>query len=358
MATLTLRSLTRRHESTERPALDQLSIEVGDGELLVVVGPSGCGKSTALRLIAGLDTPDGGSVHIDDRNVTHTPPQDRDVAMVFQGYALYPHLTARDNIAFPLKMKGIARAERDRRVGEVADMLGLAKLLDRHPGALSGGERQRVAMGRAIVRRPKVFLFDEPLANLDAALRAELRVELASLVRRLRTTAIYVTHDQAEAMTMGDRICVLNAGTLQQIDKPRAIYETPANLFVASFLGAPPMNLIEGARAPLPLALNTGLPDRITLGARPEHVHITAAKEQQGHPADVYFEANVVDAEPLGAETHVRLDADGTLFWARAPGFDAPARGSRVHIRIPFERLHWFNTETRERIDPPQNGGP
>lgn len=377
MATLSLQGLTRRHPGSERPALDRLDLEVGDGELLVLVGPSGCGKSTALRLIAGLDSPDGGRVHIDGRDVTHAPPQDRDVAMVFQGYALYPHLSARDNIAFPLKMKGVSKAERGRRVGEVAETLGLSALLDRKPGELSGGERQRVAMGRAIVRRPKVFLFDEPLANLDAALRAELRVELSSLVRRLGTTSIYVTHDQAEAMTMGDRIAVMRAGLLQQLAAPRAVYEAPSNLFVASFLGAPPMNLVElsrdggalvapcfqvpmprggGARAPdLEEGTSTsaaraagrggGLPERVTIGVRPEHVVL-------GGGGEIAFEAHVVDTEPLGAETHVRLEAKGVTFRARAPGFDAPARGARVAVAIEERRLLWFDTGTGERIDP------
>jgi multiple sugar transport system ATP-binding protein len=320
---------------------------------LVLVGPSGCGKSTALRLIAGLDSPDGGSVHIDGRDVTRAAPQDRDVAMVFQGYALYPHLSARDNIAFPLRMKGVARAERNSRVGEVASILGIQRLLDRKPGELSGGERQRVAMGRAIVRRPKVFLFDEPLANLDAALRAELRVELASLVRRLGTTSIYVTHDQAEAMTMGDRICVMQDGRLQQIAAPRAVYEAPANLFVASFLGAPPMNLValarEGSSFVAPCfgipAPRAGLPDRVTLGVRPEHVVL-------GGRGSISFDAEVVDTEPLGAETHVRLDASGVGLWARVPGFDAPARGASVRVAFEERRMLWFDTAAGTRIDP------
>ena len=211
----------------------------------MLVGPSGCGKSTALRIIAGLEPADAGAVRLDGRDITHAPPQDRDVAMVFQGYALYPHLTVRENIEFPLRMRRVPKADRATRVAEAAALLGLGKLLSRHPAELSGGERQRVAMGRAIVRSPKAFLFDEPLSNLDAALRAELRVELASLVRRLGTTSVYVTHDQVEAMTMADRIAVMRAGTLQQVGTPRAIYEAPANVFVASFLGSPPVNLVD-----------------------------------------------------------------------------------------------------------------
>ncbi len=356
MATVALEGLTRRHAGVERPALDRLDLEVGDGELLVLVGPSGCGKSTALRLVAGLDAPDGGRVRIDGRDVTAAAPQDRDVAMVFQGYALYPHMSARDNIAFPLKMKGIARSERARRVGEVADMLGLGKLLERRPGELSGGERQRVAMGRAIVRRPKVFLFDEPLANLDAALRAELRVELASLVRRLGTTSVYVTHDQAEAMTMGDRIAVMRDGRLQQVASPRAIYETPANLFVAGFLGAPPMNLVDVALrggayegGGLTVAAPPGaLPGLVTIGLRPEHLVVGApgtSREPQ-----LSMRAEVVGREPLGAETNLRLAASGVTYWARAPGFDAPAIGATVDAHVDPTRLLWFDRTTGARL--------
>ena len=359
MATLAVKGLTRRHAESDRAALDRLDLEVGDGELLVLVGPSGCGKSTALRLVAGLDSPDGGRVHIDGRDVTDAAPQDRDVAMVFQGYALYPHLSARDNIAFPLKMKGVGRAERARRVGEVAEMLGLGRLLERRPGELSGGERQRVAMGRAIVRRPKVFLFDEPLANLDAALRAELRVELAAMVRRLGTTSIYVTHDQAEAMTMGDRIAVMKEGRLQQIAAPRAVYEAPSNLFVASFLGAPPMNRVEVTReggtfvAPcfgVPAPRAEGMPDRATIGVRPEHGVL-------GGGGRIAFRAEVVDMEPLGAETHVSLVASGVTFRARVPGFDAPGRGAIVDVGIEERRVHWFDTATGERIDVARGAG-
>jgi multiple sugar transport system ATP-binding protein len=360
MAKLAVEALTRRHAGAERAALDRLDLDVADGELLVLVGPSGCGKSTALRLIAGLDAPDGGRVLIDGRDVTRAAPQDRDVAMVFQGYALYPHLSARDNIAFPLKMRGMAKAERALRVAEVAEMLGLSKLLERKPGELSGGERQRVAMGRAIVRRPKVFLFDEPLANLDAALRAELRVELSSLVRRLGTTSIYVTHDQAEAMTMGDRICVMKDGRLQQIAVPRALYEAPANLFVASFLGAPPMNLVElvlrdgayeGTGLVVPVRSGAGLPTRVTVGIRPEHLTLGADSRGAYRERRLTIRGEVVGREPLGAETHVRLSVDGGLFWARAAGFDAPPLGATVEIHVDPKRLHWFEPASGERID-------
>ncbi|MEP7122793.1 MAG: ABC transporter ATP-binding protein [Byssovorax sp.] len=354
MARVELQNLRRRYPGAESAALESLSLEARDGELLVLVGPSGCGKSTALRLIAGLDVPDGGSIRIGDRDVVHVPPQDRDVAMVFQGYALYPHLTARENIAFPLKMRGVAKPERARRVGEVAETLGLARLLDRRPGELSGGERQRVAMGRAIVRQPKVFLFDEPLSNLDAALRAELRVELAALVHRLGTTSLYVTHDQVEAMTMGARIAVLRSGKLQQIGPPRAIYEDPDNDFVAGFLGSPPMSWIDlaldggvlrGAGAVIAIPPGIDLPARVKVGVRPEHLGFTESPART-----VIIAAEVVSVEPLGAETHVLLDAEGTPIRVKTAGFAAPSRGERVRVHLAPEAILWFDGATGARI--------
>src|SRR5512132_874166 len=350
MAKVELRGLHRRYPGAETSALDALDLDVDDGELLVLVGPSGCGKSTALRLIAGLDAPDGGSIRIDDRDVSKLPPQDRDVAMVFQGYALYPHLTVRENIGFPLKMRGVGGPERARRVDEVAAVLGLARLVDRRPGELSGGERQRVAMGRAIVRKPKVFLFDEPLSNLDAALRAELRVELSALVHRLGTTSLYVTHDQIEAMTMGSRIAVLRGGKLQQIGPPRAIYEDPANDFVAGFLGSPPMSWIDlerdwatlrGAGAELPIPTGLALPQRVKVGVRPEHIHLDASPAHS-----VALGGEVVSVEPLGAETHVLLDASGTKIRVKTAGFDAPSRGAAVRVHLDPGALLWFDAES------------
>jgi multiple sugar transport system ATP-binding protein len=366
MATIRLRGLSRRYLGAEGAALAGLDLEVADGEVLVVVGPSGCGKSTTLRLIAGLDAPDAGTIAIDGRDVGQTPPQERDVAMVFQGYALYPHLTVRENIAFPLKMRGIARAERARRAEEAAGTLGLAKLLDRRPGELSGGERQRVAMGRAIVRSPKVFLFDEPLSNLDAALRAELRVELASMVRRLGTTSLYVTHDQIEAMTLGDRIAVLERGALQQIGTPRAVYEDPENAFVAGFLGTPPMNLIElaveGGRArrsgvdlPAPEALH--LPPRVQAGVRPEHLSIEDASTA-ARAGDVGILAEVVATEPLGPETYVYLEVDGARLRARARGFDGPTRGEKVRLALDPRHLLWFDASSGRRCRGPAGAPP
>jgi multiple sugar transport system ATP-binding protein len=360
MAAISLRGLTRRFPGAARAALSGLDLEVEGGELLVLVGPSGCGKSTALRLIAGLDVPDGGTIAIGGRNVDRVPPQDRDVAMVFQGYALYPHMTAREIMAFPLKMRGVTAADRSRRVGEAAATLGIGHLLDRRPGELSGGERQRVAMGRAIVRAPKVFLFDEPLSNLDAALRAELRVDLAALVRRLGTTSVYVTHDQVEAMTMGDRIAVLRDGELQQIGPPRAIYEAPANTFVAGFLGAPAINLLEleragahqykGAALALPAPAGVALPERAIAGVRPEHLQVVAGGGVGPRGGEVEVEARVVVAEPLGAETFLYLEAGGTRLRARAAGFATPAPGEAVRVRLDPRAVHWFDAGSGARL--------
>ena len=282
-----LDDVTKTYDGQERPALSRFSLAIAPGEFLVLVGPSGCGKSTALRSIAGLETPDSGTIRIGDRDVTHVPPRDRDIAMVFQNYALYPHMTVFDNLAFGLKLRKTPKEEIDRRVREAASTLGLERYLDRKPKALSGGERQRVALGRALVRRPAVFLFDEPLSNLDAQLRVALRVELHRLHQQLDATMIYVTHDQVEAMTLGDRIAVLKSGVLQQVDTPLAVYERPVNRFVAGFLGSPAMNFVDAvvdgaavrvgeARWPADGALAAALSGRdgakLTAGVRPEHL--------------------------------------------------------------------------------------
>jgi multiple sugar transport system ATP-binding protein len=354
MAKVTLRGLTRRHPGSDRPALDRLDLEVVDGELLVVVGPSGCGKSTALRLIAGLDAPDEGAVLLGDRDVTRVPPQDRDVAMVFQGYALYPHMTVRDNLGFPLAMRRVPRPERDKKIAAVVDMLGIGKLLERRPAELSGGERQRVAMGRAIVRDPTAYLFDEPLANLDAALRAELRVDLAALVRRMGTTSLYVTHDQTEAMTMGDRIAVLRAGVLQQIGTPRSIYEDPGHLFVAEFLGSPRINAVavaregdawRGAGATWPDAPALRDQRRAVFAFRPEHVGL-----QRPDGAAITLEGTVTTVEPLGAESHLTFEAAGVPIRARVAGFDAPRRSETVRAYVAASRLLWFDAAAGQRL--------
>src|ERR671934_1218897 len=245
MARIEYDDVSKRFPTQDRPAVDHLTLDVADGELLVLLGPSGCGKTTALRMLAGLEYPDSGDIRIDGKSVVRLEPKDRDVALVFQSYALYPHMTARDNIRYPLRIKRMSESERDERVAQVAEMLSLGGLLDRRPARLSGGEQQRVALARAIVREPQVFLMDEPLSNLDAKLRTHTRTELKALQQQLGVTTIFVTHDQAEAMTMADRIAVLDAGQLQQLGTPDNVYQHPANLFVAQFIGSPPMNILD-----------------------------------------------------------------------------------------------------------------
>jgi multiple sugar transport system ATP-binding protein len=349
---VTLQGLTRRFAKTVRPALDRLDLEVEAGEVVSLVGPSGCGKSTTLRMIAGLDTPDAGSIRIGTRDVANVPPQDRDVAMVFQGFALYPHMTVREILAFPLRMRRAKRHEIEKLVADTAKLLNIAPLLDRRPAQLSGGEQQRVAMGRAIVRRPEVFLFDEPLSNLDAALRAELRVELGKLLRRLGATALYVTHDQAEAMTLSDRVVLLNAGKLEQVASPRSIYEAPQTIFAASFFGSPPMNLIDvrvdGAGAAAGSFRLASVPDAqaLVLGIRPEHVHLgpTAA-------GDVKGTARVTAVELLGGESHVELDAGGATLRAKTAGFDAPDLESDVPVAFFRRQVRFFDRKTGRALE-------
>jgi multiple sugar transport system ATP-binding protein len=329
------------------PALDAVSLSVARGEIVVVVGPSGCGKSTTLRLVAGLDDPDEGTIAIAGRSMAGVPPQDRDVAMVFQGYALYPQMTVRQILEFPLKMRKAPASARSQAVAEAAAMLRIERLLDRRPGELSGGERQRVAMGRAIVRKPRVFLFDEPLSNLDASLRADLRLEIGRLVRRLGVTALYVTHDHAEAMTLGDRIAVMRAGRIVQIGSPREIYETPATSFVGTFLGSPRMNLIaahvegDALRAGpfrVPLPRRGSLPHRLEVGIRPEHVRCVL----QG---DADVDAEVVAVEPLGAETHLVVRVGEIELRAHVRGWEAPRRGDAVKVVIDSARALVFSGE-------------
>ena len=353
MAEVELDGVSKRFEEGEGAALAGVSLSVEKGELLVVVGPSGCGKSTTLRIVAGLEDADGGAVRIGGKSMAAVPPQDRDVAMVFQGYALYPQMTVRENIEFPLKMRRVDKAERKKRSDEAAQLLKLERLMDRLPSELSGGERQRVAMGRAIVRRPRVFLFDEPLSNLDAALRQELRVEIGVLVRKLGVTALYVTHDQVEAMTLGDRICVMQKGRVLQIATPREIYERPATSFVATFLGTPKMNLLPGIAGkdtvvcgpfvvPAP---SRALPDRVSVGVRPEDVRLV----EPG--AEGAATMTVAVAEPLGAETHLLLRAGDVELRARAPGFDPRPAGSEVTVSLAGAKLHFFAAgEAGERI--------
>ena len=306
----------------QKPAVDDFTFEVDPGEFLVLVGPSGCGKSTTLRMVAGLELPTSGCIKIGARDVTNLPPKDRDIAMVFQNYALYPHMTVRENMSFALRLRHVPKDEIARRVDEAAKTLGLASYLDRLPKALSGGQRQRVAVGRAIVREPAVFLFDEPLSNLDAKMRVEMRAEIVRLHHQLGATMIYVTHDQTEAMTMGDRIVVMEGGRIQQAAPPLEVYDHPANKFVASFIGTPPMNLLP------PGVLDLGR----TVGVRPEHLRILPA---EGAPEGALL-AHVAIVEPLGAETlgHAILDGRNTPIVARAPG-STPVRHGDVLALVP-----------------------
>ena len=327
MASVTFRHVCKQYDRGSAPAVNDFCLEVPDGEFLVLVGPSGCGKSTTLRMVAGLETPTSGSVLIGGRDVTNLPPKDRDIAMVFQNYALYPHMTVAENLGFALKLRGTPKAEIARRVDEVAETLGLKDYLKRLPKALSGGQRQRVALGRAIVRQPAVFLFDEPLSNLDAKMRVEMRSEIVRLHHRLGCTMLYVTHDQTEAMTMGDRIVVMNAGEVQQVDAPMNVYEKPANPFVASFIGTPPMNLFPAG---------TIDKDRIT-GLRPEHIAVEPEECGKG------IEAVVDIVEPLGSETlvHVRT-TDGFSAVARLQGSARFVHGSRVRLVPDMSRAVHF----------------
>ncbi len=313
----------------DKPAVDDFSLEVPPGEFLVLVGPSGCGKSTTLRMVAGLELPTSGRILIGDRDVTRLPPKDRDIAMVFQNYALYPHMTVRENMSFALKLRHFDRNDIRRRVDAAAETLGLVPYLDRLPKALSGGQRQRVAVGRAIVREPAVFLFDEPLSNLDAKMRVEMRAEIVRLHHRLGTTMIYVTHDQTEAMTMGQRIVVMEGGRIQQAAPPLEVYDRPANPFVASFIGTPPMNLLP------PGVLDLG---RIT-GLRPEHVRIVQPSGAAGE-----LPATVDILEPLGAETivHVVLDGRQLPVLARVQGSCPFSHGDKVAVVADLSKAVFF----------------
>jgi ABC-type sugar transport system ATPase subunit len=347
VAAIALEDLRKVHGGSARPALAGLSLEIADGERLAIVGPSGSGKSTVLRLIAGLDLPTSGRVRIDNADVTDAPPESRDLAMVFQSYALYPHMTVRANLSFGLRMRGIDRAEIEARVVRVADSLGLRLYLDRKPAALSGGERQRVALGRAIVRHPKAFLFDEPLSNLDPQLRGRTRTELVTLHQRLAATMIYVTHDQEEAMTLGQRIAVLRDGHLEQVATPQELYDRPANRFVATFIGSPAMNLLEGTAA---RAAFTGAPgeranEQLCVGIRPQDVMLVS-------PEAGTLTGTVDVVEPLGHATvvHVRID-DTTRVVGVAPGRHHAHSGDPVGVQFASGRLHLFAADGRRRGD-------
>jgi multiple sugar transport system ATP-binding protein len=355
---LTLRHLTKRHGP--HTAVNRLSLEARDGEFLVVLGPSGCGKTTTLRMIAGLEDPDEGEIRLGERDITHLAPRDRDIAMVFQSYALYPHLSVEENIAFPLRVRKVEAAEAGRRVRAAAEKLGLGPLLGRRPRALSGGERQRVALARAIVRQPNLFLMDEPLSNLDARLRLETRAELKHLQHELGVATVYVTHDQAEAMTLGHRVAVLDGGILQQLDTPLNVYNQPANLFVAGFLGSPPMSLlkgrvdlaagaivVDGLAIPLPPEAWERVRSRdqqsVVAGVRPENVRLD---NEPNRAASGAIPGRVYVAEPAGSENLVVIRLEAQSVTARVPserGFDYD---QAVWWSVPSGRWHWFNPET------------
>ncbi|MFT5868639.1 MAG: multiple sugar transport system ATP-binding protein [Paracoccaceae bacterium] len=352
MAEVTIRELRKNYGALE--VLHGLDIDIQDGEFVVLVGPSGCGKSTLLRMIAGLEEVSSGTIQIGDRMVNNLPPSQRDIAMVFQNYALYPHKTVASNMAFSLRMARMNKAEIKQRVDRAADILGLTPYLDRYPRALSGGQRQRVAMGRAIVRDPKVFLFDEPLSNLDAKLRVQMRTEIRELHQRLSTTTVYVTHDQIEAMTMADKIVVMQAGYIEQIGSPLELYDAPANRFVASFIGSPSMNLLSGVvhhddglwvdvggiRLPVPADPNLTQGRKVTFGVRPEHLELS----------DTGLPVTVSVIEPTGSETHVMTKFHGQEVVAVFRDRHQFKPGQQIHLNPMAGRCYIFDEDTGMRI--------
>ena len=374
MASVTFDHASRVYPGADKPAVDQLCLDIADGEFLVLVGPSGCGKSTSLRMLAGLEDVNGGRILIGDKDVTDVPPKNRDIAMVFQNYALYPHMSVRENMGFALKIAGVPKEEINKRVEEAAKILDLEPYLDRKPKAMSGGQRQRVAMGRAIVRKPQVFLMDEPLSNLDAKLRVQTRTQIASLQRELGVTTVYVTHDQTEALTMGDRIAVLAGGLLQQVGTPQEMYERPANEFVAGFIGSPAMNLgtftVDGewakigpARVRLSAATRDALvPEdggKIKIGFRPEGLDVVDESVEDTIPVEVDF------VEELGSDAYVYghlvgdekgeglgSGAEGTSkqLIVRVPPRTAPGRGGVLYVRIREGQQHNFSAATGVRL--------
>lgn len=363
MATVTFQGVTRRFPGATRNAVDNLDLEINDGEFLVLVGPSGCGKTTTLRMLAGLDPIDSGTVLIGDRDVTDVAPKDRDIAMVFQNYALYPHLSVEQNMGFGLRTRKTPKAEIHERVLEAAKLLDLEPLLHRHPAELSGGQRQRVAMGRAIVREPQVFLMDEPLSNLDAKLRVQTRTQIASLQRRLGTTTVYVTHDQTEAMTMGDRIAVLDQGRLQQLGTPQELYDRPVNEFVARFIGSPAMSVWDARITDGALCLSDAdtfrLPAELleSIGNREVRVGIRAEDLRLAGEGEPGIELKVALVEELGSDGYLygdaRLGDKDVDFVARVDGRNHPIPGDVVRVIPDLARLHVFDAETGERIDNP-----
>ena len=368
MASLSLKNICKVYPNGFE-AVKDFNLEIQDQEFIIFVGPSGCGKSTTLRMVAGLEDISSGELKIGDRVVNDVEPKDRDIAMVFQNYALYPHMSVYDNMAFGLKLRKVPKDEIDKMVKEAAKILDLTALLDRKPKALSGGQRQRVAMGRAIVRNPKVFLMDEPLSNLDAKLRVQMRIEIAKLHQRLGTTIIYVTHDQTEAMTLGDRIVVMKDGVVQQVDTPQNLYEKPANLFVAGFMGSPQMNFLDatvevsgdaaslkvaGSSIPLPPSKAKKLIDggyngkTVVLGIRPEDVH--DEPEFLAKSPDTVLEAKIRVYEMLGAEVFLYFDYEGASMTARVEPSTKARTGDTVKFALDASKIHVFDKETEEAI--------
>ena len=359
MASVTFQQASRVYPGMAHRAVDQLDLDVADGEFLVLVGPSGCGKSTTLRMLAGLEPIDDGNVYIGDRDVTMLPPRDRDIAMVFQSYALYPHMTVGENIGFHLKVKKMNKDEIRQRVVEAAKLLDLEEYLDRKPAKLSGGQRQRVAMGRAIVRQPQVFLMDEPLSNLDAKLRVSTRTQIAALQRRLGVTTVYVTHDQVEAMTMGDRVAVLKDGVLQQCASPKELFTRPRNRFVAEFIGSPGMNTVSCPVTEDGIAFGSSIlgitPEQRTaadsadviVGIRPENLRVA---DEGG------MRATIVSVEELGSDSFVYCSTDHSpdqFFVARQDGLTESRPGGSVHLVPDSRSIHLFNAATGDRLPDP-----
>ena len=365
MAEVVLKSVSKIYPGDVK-AVDNIDLHIKNREFCVLVGPSGCGKSTTLRMVAGLEEISSGTISIGDRVVNDVPPKDRDIAMVFQNYALYPHMTVYDNMAFGLKLRKFKKSEIDARVREAADILGIHDYLDRRPKALSGGQRQRVAVGRAIVRKPEAFLFDEPLSNLDAKMRVQMRAEISKLHTRLETTMIYVTHDQVEAMTMADRIVIMKDGIIQQVDEPLKVYDNPANLFVAGFIGTPPMNsfkgVLGGSGGKLEFKSETvklDIPDMwkdkaepysnkdVVFGIRPEDLGSEEAEQKSDSPR---IKAKIEVVEPMGSETYLYLTTGGHSFIARVDSHRKASVGEEISLAVTMKKAHLFDAQTEKAI--------